>query len=46
MVNKKEESYDSVWDAISDTPGEAANMKAKSELMMKIVDFLKTKRAA
>jgi predicted XRE-type DNA-binding protein len=25
--------YDSVWDALSDNPGEAANMKARAELM-------------
>ena len=37
------ESYVSVWDALSDTPYEAANMRAKSELMMHIVSFLKKK---
>ena len=30
------QTYQSVWDAISNTPQEAANMKAQSELMMKI----------
>lgn len=35
------ETYQSVWDAISDTPYEAANMKARSELMIKIVGFIK-----
>ena len=44
MADKKEESYDSVWDAISDTPYEAANMRAKSELMMQIVAFIKKKK--
>lgn len=29
-------SYNSVWDAISDTPDEAADMKARADLMMKI----------
>ena len=27
------EIYDSVWDAISDTPGEAANLGARADLM-------------
>jgi predicted XRE-type DNA-binding protein len=29
-------SYDSVWDAIADTPEEAANLRARAELMQKI----------
>lgn len=29
-------SFDSVWDAIEDTPAEAANMKARSDFMMAI----------
>lgn len=35
------QTYNSVWDAISDTPYEAANMKARSELMIKVTDFIK-----
>ncbi len=35
------ETYDSVWDAIADTPGEAANLKAKSELMHKLIKLVK-----
>ena len=30
------ESYASVWDAIADTPGEAANLRMRAELMRKI----------
>ena len=30
------EYYDSVWDAIEDTPEEALNMRLRSELMAKI----------
>jgi predicted XRE-type DNA-binding protein/putative component of toxin-antitoxin plasmid stabilization module len=30
------ESYDSVWDAIADTPGQAANLRARAELMQQI----------
>lgn len=28
------ETFDSVWDALTDTPAEAENMKLRSELMM------------
>lgn len=37
------EPYASVWDAIADTPGEAANMQAKCELMRKIVAIIQSK---
>jgi predicted XRE-type DNA-binding protein len=37
MVDK----YDNVWDAISDTPEEAENMKLRSMLMMAIEGFTK-----
>ena len=30
------ETFESVWDAIADTPGEAANLKARAELMRQI----------
>lgn len=33
--------FDSVWDAIADTPQEAANLRARSELMMQIADIVK-----
>jgi predicted XRE-type DNA-binding protein len=32
----KVESYNSVWDAIADTPAEAVNLRVRSELMDKI----------
>ena len=32
------ESYDNVWDAIADTPEEAANLTARSDIMDKLVD--------
>jgi predicted XRE-type DNA-binding protein len=32
----KTESYVSVWDAIADTPEQAANLRARAELMQKI----------
>lgn len=40
MTKKKIERYDSVWDAISDTPEEAANLRVRSELMDKIIDIV------
>ena len=36
MTKQKEESFASVWDAIADTPVEAANLRLRSELMDKI----------
>lgn len=38
---KKVESYASVWDAIADSPEQAANLRARSELMQKIADIVK-----
>jgi predicted XRE-type DNA-binding protein len=38
---KRLESYDSVWDAIADTPGQAANLRARAEVMRQIAAFLK-----
>jgi len=38
---KKSESFDSIWDAITDTPGEAANLRARAELMRQIAAFVK-----
>lgn len=37
-MNKKR--FKSVWDAIEDTPGEAANMKTRAALMMTISAYL------
>lgn len=38
---KKPESYTSVWDAIGDTPEQAANLRARAELMQQIAAFVK-----
>lgn len=40
----KIEQYDSIWDAIADTAGEAANMRAKTELMRQIVVLVKKQK--
>jgi predicted XRE-type DNA-binding protein len=37
----KPENYASVWDAIADTPGQAANLRARAELMQHIAAFVK-----
>ncbi|KVP14762.1 hypothetical protein WJ85_13590 [Burkholderia ubonensis] len=37
----KIETYKSVWDAIEDTPEEAANLRARSDLMMQITAIIK-----
>ncbi|HEY6979622.1 helix-turn-helix transcriptional regulator [Reyranella sp.] len=37
------DSFESVWDAIAGSPGEAANLRARAELMMQIADIIKTK---
>ena len=38
---RKPESYASVWDAIADTPGQAANLRARAALMRQIAAFVK-----
>jgi predicted XRE-type DNA-binding protein len=40
-ATKKVERYTSVWDAIADTPEEAANLRARAELMHKIEAIVK-----
>jgi predicted XRE-type DNA-binding protein len=41
MSKAKAESYDSVWDAIADTPAQAANLRARAELMRQIAAVVK-----
>lgn len=36
----KKNRFKSVWDAIEDTPGEAANMKTRSALMIAITGYI------
>lgn len=38
---KKIERYASVWDAIADTPEQAANLRSRAELMQKIAERVK-----
>ena len=39
----KSDVYTSVWDAIADTPQEAANLRARAELAHQIADLVKAK---
>jgi predicted XRE-type DNA-binding protein len=39
----KEQRFASVWDAIEDTPQQAASMRARSELMMALQGWVKTR---
>ena len=43
MTKRKIESYVSVWDAIADTPEEAANLRLRSELIDKITALVAEK---
>ena len=36
--------YESVWDAIADTPQEAASMKARSKLMLELSEIINTRK--
>ena len=43
MTKRKIESYASVWDAIADTPEEAANLRLRAELIDKITALVAEK---
>lgn len=38
---KKEQEFTNVWDAIEDTPQEAASMRAKATLMMELENMIR-----
>lgn len=40
----KSKTYASVWDALADTPEQAANLRARAELMRKIAGIVKKNR--
>lgn len=40
----KTKQYPSVWDAITDTPQEAASMKARAKLMMELREIINTRK--
>jgi predicted XRE-type DNA-binding protein len=43
MTKQKVESYASVWDALADTPEQAANLRARAELMQQIATIVTEK---
>ena len=43
MNDAATETYDTVWDALADTPQEAANLKARSELMGQIAALVEAR---
>jgi predicted XRE-type DNA-binding protein len=38
------ETYASVWDAVCDTPDEAANLQARAQLMRQIASLMKSRK--
>lgn len=43
MTRTKAKTYASVWDALADTPEEAANLRLRSALMQQIARFVERK---
>ncbi|MET3108368.1 putative XRE-type DNA-binding protein [Oxalobacteraceae bacterium GrIS 2.11] len=43
MTKPKNQVYDSVWDAIADTPQEAANLRIRAELIEQIAALINEK---
>ncbi len=41
MKKVKSKSYASVWDALADTPEQAANLRARADLMRQIAEIVK-----
>ena len=41
MSRRKADSHKSVWDALADTPEQAANLRARAELMQQIAALIK-----
>ena len=42
-MTQEVESYESVWDAIADTPQEAAHLRARADLMREIAAIVQAK---
>jgi predicted XRE-type DNA-binding protein len=40
MKKKRGDSYASVWDALADTPEQAANLRARADLMRQITEII------
>ena len=42
-MKKRTNTYASVWDAIADTPQQAANLRVRAELMQQIAELIQSK---
>jgi predicted XRE-type DNA-binding protein len=42
-MKKRSKTYASVWDAIADTPQQAANLRVRAELMQQIAELVEAK---
>lgn len=42
-MKKRSKTYASVWDAIADTPQQAANLRVRAELMQQIAELVEGK---
>ena len=40
-MTKRSNTYESVWEAIADTPEQAANLRARAELMRQIAELIR-----
>lgn len=43
MIKTKTKTFSNVWDAIAETPEQAANLQARAELMQQIAAIIKAK---
>jgi predicted XRE-type DNA-binding protein len=39
-MKKRDQTYTSVWDALADTPEQAANLQARADLMRQIAELI------
>ncbi len=44
MKKAKPDSYESIWDALADTPDQAANLRVRAELMRQIFALIKRQK--
>ncbi|MDH4287859.1 MAG: helix-turn-helix domain-containing protein [Aquincola sp.] len=40
-MKKRDKTYTSVWDALADTPEQAANLQARADLMRQIAELIR-----
>lgn len=43
-MNESDQVFDSVWDAIEDTPEEAADMKARAKFLIALTGYIRNQR--